>query len=114
MGAYSRTEKSVNGGYPVYTKKGKVFVDGQWRDGTHYLYRAGAGEDTGRWMVTNSEYDMTKNEGYIKSKSAAELPTQEGLQWEYESMVWGWKDDPSMVCTGVSQDAGTIHAYHGL
>ena len=59
MGAYSRTEKSVNGGYPVYTKKGKVFVDGQWRDGTHYLYRAGAGEDTGRWMVAWREENIT-------------------------------------------------------
>ena len=103
MGTYSRTEKSMNGGYPVYTKKG--------RGETHHLYRAGAGEDTGRWMVTWSEEKMTKNEGIIKSKSAAELPTQEGLTWQYNINI---RDDPSMVCTGVSQDAGTMHAYHGL
>ena len=104
MGVYSRTEKSVNGGYPVYTKKFGMH--------THHLYRAGAGEDTGCWMVAESERYKTRNEGHIKSKSAAELPTQEGLEWQY---AWGgWKDDPSMVCTGVSQDAGIMHAYHAL
>ena len=51
MGVYSRTEKSVNGGYPVYTKK--------CGDKTHYLYRAGAGEDTGRWMVAWREENIT-------------------------------------------------------
>ena len=111
MGAYSRTEKSVNGGYPVYTKKGQ---DRRGRDKTHYLYRAGAGEDTGCWVVTENEEDMTKNEGEIKSKSAAELPTQAGLQWQYKGDYGVWRDDPSMVSTGVSQVAGIMHAYHGL
>ena len=59
--------------YPSYTTN----VEGEK---THYLYHAGDG--SGLWMITDSKDNIAKNGGAIVSASAAELPTQEGLQWK--------------------------------
>ena len=58
--------------YPSYTK-----VEGEK---THYLYHAG--DRGGLWVVTDSKDYIAQNSGNIMSASAAELPTQEGLQWK--------------------------------
>ena len=90
MGPFKRTDKTVHG-YPAFTKT---------EDGvTHYLFRS---SDDGRWAVTDDEKHIAKNFGWIVSKDAAELPTQEGLEWQY----WNngsFKDDSAITCTEVGQ-----------
>ena len=90
MGPFERTDKMVHG-YPAFTKT---------EDGvTHYLYRT---SDVGDWMVTTDEKGIARNTGGIGSKDAAELPTQEGLEWQY-SNNGSFKDDSAITCTEVGQ-----------
>ena len=89
MGPFKRTDKTVHG-YPAFTKT---------EDGvTHYLYRS---SNTGQWRVTDKKFGIAMNLGYIMSKDAAVLPTQEGLEWQY--LDNGWKDDSAITCTEVGQ-----------
>ena len=37
------------------------------------------------------------------SKDAAELPTQEGLEWQYAGYNGSLKDDSAITCTEVGQ-----------
>ena len=69
--------------YPSYTK-----VEGEK---THYLYHAGDG--SGLWWITDRKDRIAQNSGTIKSASAAELPTQEGLQWKVRD-----KSDDAIAC----------------
>ena len=74
--------------YPSYTKEGE---GGE----THTLYRGGPQDgDHGRWMVVDKESRIAGNYSGIKSASAAELPTQEGLQWKVVDEL-----DHAIVCT---------------
>ena len=66
MREYSRSSGKVNGyfSFEYY---------GDW-----FLYRNGT---TGCWMVASSEEQIKSNKGVLRTKSAAELPTQNGLKW---------------------------------
>ena len=90
MGPFERTDKTVHG-YPAFTKT---------EDGvTHYLYRT---SDDGHWIVTDDEKNIARNAGWIMSKDAAELPTQEGLEWQYADNG-SRMDDSAITCTEVGQ-----------
>ena len=90
MHEYDRTSDNVNG-YPSYMRN------------SEYLYRNGT---TGIWMVAEGRDQMNRGKGVLKSKSAADLPTQSGLKWQYQSssriraMMGTWKDDSAIVCEG--------------
>ena len=55
-------------------------------------------------MVADNPDQMTKNKGYLRTKSAAELPTQDGLTWQYQSssrlraVTGTWINDRAIVC----------------
>ena len=102
MGAYHLADEGWHG-YPSYTTN----VEGERKS---YLYRAGGGDDKGKWCVTENKDHIAQNYGPIVSASAAELPTQEGLQWE----VRGESDD-AIACTEVRPALALRrhrHAHH--
>ena len=68
MGSYKMEEERVNE-YPLY-KKAKE---------DHYIYRHTDGE----WMVTDSRADVDKGSGAIVTQGPAQLPTSEGVTWQY-------------------------------
>ena len=90
MHEYDLTSDNVNG-YPSYTRN------------SEYLYR---NESTGIWMVAEDRDQMNLGKGVLQSTSAAELPTQSGLKWQYQSssriraVMGTWKDDSAIVCEG--------------
>ena len=98
--------------YPLYTK---TFHGGKrhGRDGgtTHYLYKADGGDNMGCWLVTDTESDIAKNKGRIRSRSPAVLPTQENIKWRYEELNGDgvfvqWRDnDDSITCKEVRASA---------
>ena len=88
MGAYRRAEQRAHG-YPLYLKE----AGGE----THWLYRNGG---AGNWCVVDAEANIAKNFGFISTKSAADLPTQEGVVWRYYD-GGSWNDDSAMACTEV-------------
>ena len=87
MGQFKLCAERANG-YPCYSKR----VAG---GGAHWLYRSSGG---GEWMVTDAETSIAKNAGGIGTSTAAELPTEAGLVWQYADE--GFHDDPEMTCTG--------------
>ena len=91
MREYNRRSDNVNG-YPSFCIS----------EYYGFLYRNGK---TGCWMVANLPSEMNTNEGVLRSKSAAELPTQDGLQWQYHATVGLrlWKDDRAIVCEGTNK-----------
>ena len=99
MGAYRRAEQRAHG-YPLYSKE----ADGE----THWLYRSGGG--TGNWCVAPAEEHIAGNAGYINTKSAADLPTQEGVVWRY-SDGGSWNDDSAMACTEVGGVGGSSRRH---
>ena len=76
MGAYHLADEGWHG-YPSYATN----VEGERKS---YLYRAGGGDHEGKWCVTDDKDNIAQNVGAIRSASAAELPTQEGLRWEVD------------------------------
>ena len=60
-------------------------------------------------MVAEVFDQMNTNKGYLRTKSAAELPTQDGLTWQYQSssrlraVTGTWKDDSAIVCIGANK-----------
>ena len=92
MHEYDRSE-NVNG-HPAYLTNG------------HCLYRNGT---TGCWTVADGDDQMKSNKGILRSTAAAELPTQDGLQWQYQSdsrfraVTGTWKDDAAIVCEGANK-----------
>ena len=97
MREYNRRSDNVNG-YPSFSIT-DIFVNG-------FLYRNGT---TGCWMVAEVFDQMNTNKGYLRTKSAAELPTQDGLTWQYQSssrlraVTGTWKDDSAIVCIGANK-----------
>ena len=101
MGAYSRTEKSVNGGYPVYTKEEP---DAK----THYLYRSSGASRSGKWKIAESQSSMEDDTGAITSVCAASLPTEAGLVFRfYDGNQWVEHAVISMVRC-MHRDPGTV------
>ena len=99
MGAYHLADEGWHG-YPSYTTN----VEGQRKS---YLFRAGGGDNEGKWCVTDDKDKIAKNKGTIKSASAAELPTQEGLQWK----VGRQRDlDDAIVCTDLRATTDRLKA----
>ena len=92
MREYNRRSDNVNG-YPSFSI----------RESYGFLYRNGT---TGCWMVASSEEQIKSNKGVLRTKSAAELPTQNGITWQYLSssriraVTGTWKDDNAIVCVG--------------
>jgi len=93
MGTFALSSKMH--GAPVYTKRPTT-----GSDKLHYIYRA---KRSGKWVVTDTESDMSNDEGIIKTNRKAELPT--------ESLTWAYSDgsafvfDPELVCLeGPAQD----------
>ena len=62
-------EERVNE-YPLYKKA----------EEDHYIFRI---KSNGKWMVTNSRANVDKGAGYIVTQGAAQLPTSEGVTWQY-------------------------------
>ena len=95
MREYNRRSDNVNG-YPSFC------MDEYYG----FLYRNGK---TGCWMVAEEPDQMNNNKGYLRTKSAAELPTQDGLTWQYQSssrlraVTGTWKDDSAIVCIGANK-----------
>ena len=88
MGVYSLAEQTAHG-YPRFTKE---------EGGTkHHLYRS---SKTGRWMAVVGEESIAKNMGSITTKAAAELPTSEGVEWQYYDGS-KWVDDGALQCCEV-------------
>ena len=102
MGAYGRVAASADS--LLYTKQGPGGT-------TLYLYRAAS---TGCWMATATKAHMDRGKGILRSKSAADLPTQEGLKWQYYSsgtfaaVTGAWRDDDAMVCTPLEQGRNKV------
>ena len=93
MGVYSLAEQTAHG-YPRFTKE---------EGGTkHHLYRS---SKTGRWVAVEGEENIAKNLGLITTKAAAELPTSEGVEWQYDDgSKWDgskWVDDAALQCCEV-------------
>ena len=106
MGAYHLADEGWHG-YPSYTTN----VEGERKS---YLYRAGGGEFEGKWCVTDDKDSIAKNAGTIQSASAAELPTQEGLQWKVTQGYFS-KIDAAIACTEVRPALALRrhrHAHH--
>ena len=99
MGAYRRAEQRAHG-YPLYSKE----AGGE----THWLYRSG--DVVGIWCVADAEANIAKNVGYINTKSAAHLPTQEGVVWRYYD-GGSWNDDSAMACTEVRGVGGSSRRH---
>ena len=95
MREYNRRSDNVNG-YPSFSVV----------ENYYFLYR---NEKNGCWMVAAYSDEMNNNKGYLRTKSAAELPTQDGLTWQYQSssrlraVTGTWKDDSAIVCIGANK-----------
>ena len=88
MGEYKMEEERVNE-YPLY-KKAKE---------DHYIFRS----EGGRWVVTNSRADVDKGGGSIATQGRAQLPTSEGVTWEYyDGSKWAPDDAISAIDVKVS------------
>ena len=97
MGAYHLADEGWHG-YPSYTTN----VEGERKS---YLFRAGGGFNKGKWCVTDDKDKIAKNGGTIVSASAAELPTQEGLQWKVGSRI-----DDAIACIDCRATADRLKA----
>ena len=86
---YTKADQRVNQ-RPLWTK----IVNGK---DTHFLYRSSR---DGCWSMSCKEESVAKNMREIKTKSASELPTQEGVVWQYYDGKT-WQDDDAMACTEV-------------
>ena len=69
MGEYKMEEERVNE-YPLYKKA----------EEDHYIYRI---TKSGKWMVTGSRASVDKGAGSIMTQGPAQLPTSEGVTWQY-------------------------------
>ena len=103
MREYNRRSDNVNG-YPSFSI----------RESFGFLYRNGT---TGCWMVAEVFDQMNTNKGYLRTKSAAELPTQDGLTWQYQSssrlraVTGTWRDDRAIVCGGANKVTLTLNRH---
>ena len=95
MHEYNRRSDNVNG-YPSFSI----------RESYGFLYRNGT---TGCWVVAENSGQMNTNKGFLRTKSAAELPTQDGIKWQYQSssnfraVTGTWRDDSAIVCEGANK-----------
>ena len=98
---YNRRSANVNG-YPSYEKYSR------------YLYRG----ITGCWMVAENSDQMNNNRGVLRtvatSWTTGELPTLEGLQWQFQSsskfraVTGTWRDDSAIKCKGTNKVTLTL------
>ena len=89
MGTYERAEDRIINGSPLFTK---MLAGG----GGHFLYRSST---EGTWLVTDAESRIANNKGLISSSTAAALPTEAGLVWQYSyGQQRRWQDDANMRC----------------
>ena len=80
-------EERVNE-YPLY-KKAKE---------DHYIYR----DTSGNWIVLNGREGVDEDAGDIATQGPAQLPTSEGVTWEYYDSFWVPDDAISAIDVKVS------------
>ena len=69
MGEYKMEEERANE-YPLYKKAHE----------DHYIYRTKKG---GNWVVADDRAHVDEGVGYIETQGPAQLPTSEGVSWQY-------------------------------
>ena len=97
-GVYTRGEDVHE--YPCYEKH----YEGTAKGGeTHFFFRDSG---DGHWLISSQKDDIELNQGRIRSRSAADTPTEHGLEFEYfetGSNMLLWRHAANMTCTEVSE-----------
>lgn len=65
------------------------------KDGEHFIFKSSS---SGRWMATNDVRHIAKDEGYLVSSDAADLPSDPSLRWGFGGF---FQIDRYLKCTEV-------------
>ena len=89
MGEYKMEEERVNE-YPLYKKA----------EEDHYIFHSNF---SGKWVVTDERAGVDENAGCIETQGPAQLPTSEGVTWQYwDGKKWVPDDTISAIDVEVS------------